>query len=310
MSTNRPLVIGLAGAARAGKDTVGRLLVEQHGFTRVVFADGIREAALALDPLIKIPSGDTVRLSNVVDFYGWDQAKAIPEVRRTLQRIGSEAGWMIHGQDLWIDLAAKKIGQVHTGSHSIRKVINGQLTHGEDLWAHTSESFRSTVITDVRFAHEVAWLDSIGGVLWRIERPDSELALSGETATHASEAGDLGREPDAVIVNDGSLNDLTVVVEGEFSRLESSRTRGEEVSGHPEPWPHDPAPRPITEVLSDFDDAACGRADIDIRAVLWELLHDVADSYSLALAEQTALTPQQIAGVNTTVSDYLSNTYL
>lgn len=174
-------VIGLTGLARSGKDTVGAMLVARHGFTRVSFADGVREAALALDPLIKIPSGDTVRLSHVVDFYGWDEAKAIPEVRRTLQRIGSEAGWMIHGQNLWIDLAVTKI----TGP---------------------------TVITDVRFAHEVAWLDSVGGSLWRIERPGNEQALTGATAAHASEAGDLGREPDAVIVNDGTLDELTATV--------------------------------------------------------------------------------------------------
>lgn len=180
-------VIGITGLARSGKDTVGGILVDRHGFTRVAFADGVREAALALDPMIKIPSGDSVRLSNVVDFYGWDQAKAISEVRRTLQRIGSEAGWMIHGQNLWIELAEKKISG-------------------------------PTVITDVRFSHEASWLSRIGASLWRVERPGNELSLTGETAAHASEAGDLGREPDAVIVNDGTLEDLSAKVEALVQR--------------------------------------------------------------------------------------------
>lgn len=176
-------VIGLAGKARAGKDTVGQILVRDHGFTRVSFADGVREAALALDPLVELYETDTVhRLSQVVAFYGWDEAKAFPEVRRTLQRIGSEAGWMIHGQSLWIDLAERKLAG-------------------------------PTVITDVRFAHETAWLHARGGLLWRIERPLNDLSLSGEVSTHASEAGDLGREPDTVIVNDGTLETLADTVD-------------------------------------------------------------------------------------------------
>lgn len=186
-------LIGLAGLARSGKDTVGAHLVTNHGYTRVAFGDGVRQAALALDPIINIQTSDTdpvpvtLRLSQLVDDLGWEGAKSYSEVRRTLQRIGTEAGWMMHGRNLWVDLAASR--------------IDGP-----------------TVITDVRFAHEVAWLDSVGGALWRIERPGNELSLSGQTAAHASEAGDLGREPDAVIVNDGTLEDLAARVDTELSR--------------------------------------------------------------------------------------------
>lgn len=41
------LIIGLMGDAGAGKDAVGRILCERHGFTRVAFADKLK--ALAID---------------------------------------------------------------------------------------------------------------------------------------------------------------------------------------------------------------------------------------------------------------------
>lgn len=80
-------------------------------------------------------------------------------------------------------------------------------------------------------------------------------------------------------------------------------------AAYPEPWPNEPDARPIGEVLRDFDQAASGTSDIDIRSVLWELLRDTCDSYSAALAEQTTLSHGEIAQINTTVADYLTNTY-
>lgn len=177
-----PMLIGLTGLARSGKDTVGAHLVAEHGYTRVAFGDGVREAALALDPIINIEAADNdddgigriLRLSQLVDQLGWEGAKNYSEVRRTLQRMGTEAGWMMHGLDLWVDLAAGKV-------------------------------CGPTVFTDVRFAHEADWITSRGGQIWQIRREASGLA--GATGGHLSEAG-IGREPDLIIHNDGSLAQL------------------------------------------------------------------------------------------------------
>jgi len=40
-----PDVIGLTGEARSGKDTIGRMLVDQYGYTRLAFADRLKEKA-------------------------------------------------------------------------------------------------------------------------------------------------------------------------------------------------------------------------------------------------------------------------
>lgn len=175
-----PMLIGLTGLARSGKDTVGSHLVAEHGYTRVAFGDGVREAALALDPIIsaQIPHPDQapeyLRLSHLVDDIGWERAKTYSEVRRTLQRMGTEAGWMMHGLDLWVDLAAGKV-------------------------------CGPTVFTDVRFAHEADWITSRGGQIWQVRREAAGLA--GATGGHLSEAG-IGRDPDLIIHNDGSLAQL------------------------------------------------------------------------------------------------------
>lgn len=172
-------LIGLTGLARSGKDTVADHLVRHHGYTRVAFADPLRQAALALDPIIEpTAAGGTgpIRLSAVVGGTGWHAAKDVPEVRRTLQRLGSEAGWMIHGEDLWLRRAQETIA-----------AVGGPV-----------------VVTDVRMPHEAAWMTEQGAALWRVTRPGS--GLHGEQAVHGSEAG--GFDVDQELCNDGTLDNL------------------------------------------------------------------------------------------------------
>ena len=103
--------IGLAGWARSGKDTVADYLVKNHGFTRVSFADPMREALLALDPNIEFGISH-MKLSTLVRFGGWDSVKEnYPEVRGLLQRMGTEVGRDLFGKNFWVDQAIKKAKQ-------------------------------------------------------------------------------------------------------------------------------------------------------------------------------------------------------
>ena len=90
------MIIGLAGYAGAGKDTVGNILIEKHGFRRVAFADKIRSLVYDINPQV-----GGLTLKDIVDKDGWDVAKAIPEVRRLLQDTGI-AGRNLLGEDIWI----------------------------------------------------------------------------------------------------------------------------------------------------------------------------------------------------------------
>lgn len=195
MVLERRLYLGLAGLAGSGKDEVAKHLIEHHGFSKVAFADPVREAVLALDPIVYIPGeflsdevklwGDYLLYSTVIEWLGYEKAKKIPDVRRYLQRMGTEVGRQVFGQDFWVDLAMKRADD-----------IGGRV-----------------VFTDTRFANEVAAILDRDGYIIYVHRP-------GVTAPndHASEAyakacaNDAGLY-DYRIDNDGTLEELTAKVD-------------------------------------------------------------------------------------------------
>lgn len=182
-------LVGMIGKKRSGKDSVASVLVEEYGFERRAFADPLKEAALGLDPLIRFerdegslssPSHEIglriERLSSVVERLGWEAAKEVREVRRTLQNYGVA----IRGieADFWV-------------RQPFRTMRPGQ----------------AYVVTDVRFPNEVDAVRDRGGKIVRVTRPGLV-----STDQHVSETALDGVVPDAEIVNDGTLEDLAAVV--------------------------------------------------------------------------------------------------
>lgn len=112
------LVFGLCGYASAGKDALAKALVEERGWTRISFADPLREMLLRLNPMIPlhVPGAvSVIRLSVIVRACGWDFVKRnYPEVRELLQRLGTECVRELLGQDTWVKVAAQKIAETNT----------------------------------------------------------------------------------------------------------------------------------------------------------------------------------------------------
>ena len=181
-------IIGVSGFARAGKDTVGRILCANHGYHRVAFADKMKAIALAMDPIIGfterresgiddhtfVVTKGPLRLAEFVAQVGWEKAKENSVVRGTLQRLGTEAGRRILGEDFWVDTAL-------TGLDENR------------LW----------VATDVRFPNEALAIKALGGVVVRVARPETEAAN-----LHPSESALEDWRFDWHIQNDSDLLDL------------------------------------------------------------------------------------------------------
>lgn len=140
-------VIGLAGYAQVGKDTVANLLVEDYGFERLAFADALRDMLYALDPMIPHHHNTNEqyaysRLAALVDAYGWDEVKVrFPEVRALLQRLGTEAGREVLGQNIWVRTA---MANVKPGGRY--------------------------VFTDCRFPNEAEAVKAAGGSIVRVSR--------------------------------------------------------------------------------------------------------------------------------------------
>lgn len=177
------MLIGLMGRQGAGKDFTARILIEEYGtrVERFAFADPMRKALHDLNPTFRdVEDGMTYSLKERVDALGWDWVKnEYPEVRALLQRFGTEMGRNNFGADFWVNLAWKQIQPL---------LDNGI----------------SVVITDVRFANEIARVHEAGGQLWRITRTDLEPEdLSLPRYQHASEKDWREADVDLELTNGG-----------------------------------------------------------------------------------------------------------
>jgi len=190
------IIIGLTGYAGAGKDTMGEVMVEHYGFHRLAFADAVRDMALALDPYLEIKGGpgpfgtiELYRLSEYLEVCkgDWNEAKKHPEVRQTLQRLGTECVRNILGDNQWIDVIE-------------RKIVPISLNHGRDRF----------VITDVRFPNEDdrlhTWFDA---KLVRIHREGHQANADRE---HSSERYINILKADYEMTNNGTLEEFRATV--------------------------------------------------------------------------------------------------
>ncbi|UJQ86814.1 deoxynucleoside monophosphate kinase [Arthrobacter phage Reedo] len=179
-------LIGLIGKKRTGKDTFAGTLTERHAYARIALADPLREAAYALNPIVgtfPLTVDDTLRVeewryADVIDAIGYEKAKDyVPEIRRILQRLGTESIRAIDDK-FWIKAAFAKIDALR-------------------------EAGTPVVVTDVRYPNEADAIKEAGGYLIRISR---NLPSDGDG--HASEKALDDYKTDLVIHNNGSLWDL------------------------------------------------------------------------------------------------------
>ena len=139
------MIIGLTGYAQSGKDTVAKILVDNYGYTRVAFADKIREFLYETAP-------DYIKL--LVDDVGWEKAKKNQVVRELLQTTGVGAR-NVFGEDFWIS-------QAFSGRRNLDNVV----------------------VTDVRFTNEADYIKWYpGSQLWRIKRLGVEAVNSHASET-------------------------------------------------------------------------------------------------------------------------------
>ena len=167
-------LIGLAGKAGAGKDTVADYLWEKEGAIKIAFADALRAAACSIFGLDHRNFLDRDLKEAEVEYWGMTP-------RRMLQLLGTEATKPVFGDDIWLKRWCLSYSLVRDTDH--------------------------VVVPDVRFDVEAEALRRLGGIIVHIVRPGS--GLPGATGEHSSEAGVTPRaDGDMYLSNSGSVEEL------------------------------------------------------------------------------------------------------
>ena len=205
-------LIGIAGRAGAGKDTVADILVKQAGYVKVALADPMKRACAEwFEWSAETLWGPSEKRNEPHDRLGGLTA------RKALQTLGTEWGRACY-ENVWVDYAIRTAtfllnGEEKTSLPPMRPSYDAergaawrQTRFNEARTAYLPDQPRGVVISDCRFPNEVAAIRAAGGRIWRVVRP-----VEGATETwrlHESEAHVDQLDVDTTIINAGSLVQL------------------------------------------------------------------------------------------------------
>lgn len=177
-------LFGIGGALRSGKDTVADYLVEKHGWIKLGMSEPLNNALLTMNPLVPVRKWglftEYIPYAELHSRVGYTKAKTNYEVRRLLQVLGTEVGRKMINENVWVDIAARRI-RVHAAL--------GQ----------------NVIMTGIRFPNEIKMIQDLEGANLYVTRPDLEVSAG---SGHDSETSVTKALFDIEIENDGSLDDL------------------------------------------------------------------------------------------------------
>ena len=206
------MIIGICGFIGSGKDTVADYLTNFHEFRRESFANSLKDAVAQVfgwdRTMLEGRTKQAREWREQVDPW-WSDRLKMPELtpRWVLQHWGTEVCRHGFHDDIWI------------------ASLENKLRHSED----------DVVISDCRFPNEIAAIRRANGLVVRVIRGpepewyDAALAFNrGENKNmlwstsksqlnklkiHASETAWVGTKFDAVLDNNGSLDDLYLQIQ-------------------------------------------------------------------------------------------------
>jgi len=190
------MLIGLTGKKGHGKTQVREFLMEDEGTECISFAKVIKDLTMR----ILFDLGYTKEEAKEMT-YGSEKEKVIKELgvssRHIQQTLGTEWGRELIHPDLWLILFNKRYETLLDGG------------------------FKTIVCDDVRFLNEVNLITSLGGKIIKVHRPDVEESQD----QHPSEKEMEEIVPDAILSNDGTLEDLHFL---SYAILEHLRKKSDE----------------------------------------------------------------------------------
>lgn len=186
------ITLGLGGYAFSGKDTVADCLEAEYGWVKTYMSKPLETALLRVNPWVDtrrnnweterpgiLGDADWLRYDALHGLVGYDASKKCLDVRNYLQKLGTEVGRQMFGENVWVDYAFSNADKLTADGLNV-------------------------AVTGIRFHNE---LDAVSqrprGINVWVERPGY-----GPVNAHASD-NTLGAEDfDVIIHNDSTLEHL------------------------------------------------------------------------------------------------------
>jgi hypothetical protein len=201
------MIIGVCGFIGSGKDTIADYLTNFHGFRRESFANSLKDA--------------------VSQVFGWDRTMLEGRTKQAREWREQVDPWWAERLNM-PNLTPRLMLQLW-GTEVCRKGFH------DDIWIASLEnklrnSTDDIVISDCRFPNEIKSIKEAGGIIVWVKRGElpewydwAVSANKGEVQNftwatsksklekagiHASETAWVGTDFDAILSNDGSIDDL------------------------------------------------------------------------------------------------------
>jgi hypothetical protein len=194
------MIIGICGLIGSGKGTVADILQDDWCFTKLSFADSLKDAVAAVfswdRQLLEGATDESRHWREKVDPW-WSDRLGMPELtpRLILQLWGTEVCRTGFHQDIWIASLERKI-----------------------------EKEKNYVIPDTRFPNEIDLIKKIGGEIWCVKRGTdpswfSQYQIGGSPPNdiHSSEWEWARSKFSKTLQNNGTLADLKNLVRDHLS---------------------------------------------------------------------------------------------
>jgi hypothetical protein len=176
------MIIGICGECGAGKSQIGRLLRDYYGYQMISYSNVLKSIVAYMFSwdrnMIEGTTKESREWREKPDEW-WSERLGIPDFtpRKALQMIGTDVMRNHFHSEIWLACLERK------------------LQHG------------NYVITDCRFKNELDFVKKMGGKIFMVRRLGTETEPK-----HESEMDWRGVIADEVIDNDGSLEDLDVLI--------------------------------------------------------------------------------------------------
>lgn len=207
------MVIGLVGLIGSGKGTVADILVRKHGFTKMAFADSLKDATAQVFGWDRnLLEGDTPESREFRECpdpfwskkFGYDFTP-----REALQRLGTESIRNVFDENTWVYAVQRRI----------ENLINKNVVLADTRFPNEIESIRNMhgAVIHIKRGPDPEWYDTLINFYnaGPVRDPDDVHIFMQEVfpKVHVSEYAWVGTPTNYILYNDSSLDELEVNVD-------------------------------------------------------------------------------------------------